>query len=400
MKTPHPSLESKLFNRAATAEAASPLATERLLAPPKSFFAPGRPQLKMVILGPANWRGEGAASTYRGLARELTLRGHDVFFLERGDGESASQKTRALEVGRVDDYLSLKDLKNRHAAAVREADFVLVASQIAEAAAIGDWITRHAQGVTAFYDFNAAQTVSALPQNRLDSITVDLMPRYDLYFSFTGGPVLDHLEDDFGVRAAYPLYPAADARHFFPEYSQTIWDFGYIGRHNEESMPVLERLLLEPARRWEEGNFVVAGSSYPRSVRWPGNVKRVPQVSPQKRRSFYNAQRFTLDITPPDFAAGGFSPGARLFEAAACGTPIITEFWPGLDTFFTPDEEILISHSPDETLIYLEEISELDRRRLGYRARERVLARHTSRHRAIELEGHVLEMLRLSAGRD
>jgi len=135
-------------------------------------------------------------------------------------------------------------------------------------------------------------------------------------------------------------------------------------------------------------------------VRWPGNVKRVPQVSPQKRRSFYNAQRFTLDITPPDFAAGGFSPGARLFEAAACGTPIITEFWPGLDTFFTPDEEILISHSPDETLIYLEEISELDRRRLGYRARERVLARHTSRHRAIELEGHVLELLRLSAGRD
>ena len=103
-------------------------------------------------------------------------------------------------------------------------------------------------------------------------------------------------------------------------------------------------------------------------------------------------------IPPPHSALGvGFSPNVRLFEAIACGTPVISEFWPGLDTFFKPDDEILISHSPDETLIYLEEISELDRRRLGYRARERVLARHTSRHRATELEGYVLELLRRSA---
>jgi spore maturation protein CgeB len=130
---------------------------------------------------------------------------------------------------------------------------------------------------------------------------------------------------------------------------------------------------------------------------WPKNVKRIPLVPPARRRAFYNSQRFTLNITPPGAIAIGYSPSARLFEAAACGTPIITEFWPGLDTIFTPDEEILVSHSADETMIYLEEISELERRRLGYRARERVLARHTTRHRAAELETYALEVLKLSA---
>jgi spore maturation protein CgeB len=141
----------------------------------------------------------------------------------------------------------------------------------------------------------------------------------------------------------------------------------------------------------------VAGSGYPRSLRRPRNVKHTPRISPQKRRAFYNSQRFALDIVPPDVFAMGYSPSARLFEAIACGTPVITEFWQGLDTFFTPDEEILVSHSPDETLIYLEEISEVDRRRLSYRARERVLARHTTRHRAAEVEGYVLELRRRSA---
>jgi spore maturation protein CgeB len=409
MKARHLASESELLNSgppgAATTAPASSLATESLLTPPRSILgrnltSPARPQLKIVILGPSLGAslGNGAASTYRGLVRELVTRGHDVLFLERADEESSSQTPRKAESGHVEEYLSLKELKSRHATAVREADFVLVASQIAEAADIGEWIIGHAQGVTAFYDLNTPQTVVKLRQNGAGPISTELMPRYDLYLSFTGGPLLNHLEDEFGLRMARPLYPAADARLFFPENTKQSWDLGYIGRHGNDSLPVLERLLLEPARRWKEGRFIVAGSSYPRSMRWPGNVKRIPQISPQKRRAFYNSQRFMLDIAPSDVAAVGYSPGARLFEAAACGTPIITEFWSGLDKFFTPDEEILISHSPDETLIYLEEISELERRRLGYRARERVLARHTSRHRAAELEGYVLELLRRSAG--
>ena len=183
----------------------------------------------------------------------------------------------------------------------------------------------------------------------------------------------------------------------FPELAKETWNLGYLGGHSNDRQPGLERLLLEPARLWSEGRFIVAGA-HPSTMRWPGNVKRIPHVRPRNRRAFFNSLRFALIITPPQAIAIGHSPMARMFEAAACGVPVITEFWPGLDAFFKPDEEILISHSADETLIYLEEISELERRRLGYRARERVLARHTSRHRAAELEGYVLELLRRSGG--
>jgi spore maturation protein CgeB len=387
----------------ATVASTSLLDTQRLLTPPRPLLgrtvAPARPQLKIVILGPSltNSIGNGAASTYRGLVRELAARGHEVLFLQRGHEESVGQKMLKIDSGDVEDYSSLKELKNRHAAAMREADFVLVASQITEAAEIGDWITRHAQGLTAFYDLNTADTLASLSQNGHGSISPGLVSRFNLYLSFAGGSLLEQLEDKLGLPMARPLYPAVDARLFFPEYSKQTWDLGFIGRHSDDSLPVLERLLLEPARRWNEGRFIVAGSSYPRSLRWPANVKRVPQISPQKRRAFYNSQRFTLDLMSPDALALGYSPRARLFEAAACCAPVITEFWQGLDTFFTPDEEILISHSPDETLIYLEEISEVNRRRLGYRARERVLARHTTRHRAAELEGYILELRRNSA---
>ncbi len=404
MKARHSPLETEILTGdtggTSTAESASLLSTEKLLTPPRSLLgqnlaSPARPHLKIVILGPSltTSLGNSAASTYRGLVRELALRNHDVLFLQRGDEERGGQKMQRVDSGRVEEYFGLKDLKNRHAAAVRDADFVLLASQITDAAEIGDWITRHAQGVTAFYDLNTLDTLAA---GRDGAGSAGLIPRFNLYLSFAGGPLLDQLEDKLGSPMARPLYPAVDARLFFPEYSKQTWDLGFVGRHSNDCLPVLERLLLEPARRWNEGRFLVVGSRYPRSLRWPGNVKRVTRISPQKRRAFYNSQRFTLDLMPPDALGLGYSPSARLFEAAACGTPVITEFWPGLEAFFTPDEEILISHSADETMIYLEDISELNRRRMGYRARERVLARHTTRHRAAELEGYILELRRSS----
>jgi len=376
--------------------------TETLLTPPRSLLGrnltqPGRPQLKIVILGPSltSSLGNGAAATYRGLVRELCARGHDVLFLERGE-RAARRDWPKLPCGRVEYYGGLTELKDRHAAAVCAADFVVVGSHMRDAIEIGEWVTRVAQGATAFYDLDSVGTVAKLNQGKAGYISTALIPRYQMYLSFTGGPLLNRFETEFGSPMARPLYSAVDAKLFFPENLEHKWDLGYLGAYSSERQPALERLFLEPARRWNEGRFVVAGSQYPRSMRWPKNVKRGPLVPPAKRRAFYNSQRFALRILPSSANSIGFSPSARLFEAAACGTPVITEFWPGLDTFFTPDEEILISHSADETMIYLEEISELERRRLGYRARERVLAKHTTRHRAAELESYVLEVLKVS----
>ncbi|HEX6650839.1 MAG TPA: glycosyltransferase, partial [Pyrinomonadaceae bacterium] len=98
-----------------------------------------------------------------------------------------------------------------------------------------------------------------------------------------------------------------------------------------------------------------------------------------------------------DMRAAGYSPSVRLFEAAACGTAIISDSWPGLETFFKLDTEILTASSATEVLAYLTLISEKDRRALGERARMRVLAAHTSEQRAIELEHYVAEVMQTAS---
>jgi spore maturation protein CgeB len=377
--------------------------TESLLSPPRYLFGnkfprSSRPKLTIVILGPSlTARGNGNVATYRGLLRELSVRGHNVQYLERGPHDASPRNSPKPAHGRAEFYSDITELKDRFATAIREADFVMVGSVVDEGLAIGEWVTRIAQGATAFYDTDLPATIANLLRGTADSVSSSLIQRYGIYLSTTGGPLLNYIEKQYGSPMARPLYRSADATLFYPEQNDLEWDLGYSGGYSRERQILLNRLLIEPARRWNEGHFVVAGSGYPRSVRWPKNVQRISHFSAGKQRAFYNSQRFALNVTLPGDIAIGFSPDERLFEAAACGTPVISDFWPGIDTFFKPDEEILISHSPDETLVYLEEIPELDRRRMGYRARERVLAGHTTRHRAAELEGYALQVMKLAA---
>jgi spore maturation protein CgeB len=91
----------------------------------------------------------------------------------------------------------------------------------------------------------------------------------------------------------------------------------------------------------------------------------------------------------------GYSPSIRLFEAAACGCPIISDWWEGLDAFFKVGDEILIADSPEKTLEYLFELSAQEREHIGQRARERVLSEHTALRRAEELEGYARQLLDL-----
>jgi spore maturation protein CgeB len=166
-----------------------------------------------------------------------------------------------------------------------------------------------------------------------------------------------------------------------------------MGTYSDDRQPVLDRLLLDPARGWKEGRFVVAGPQYPKEIRWPRNVKRIQHLEPAKHAGFYNAQRFTLNVTRADMVAAGWSPSVRLFEAAACGTPILSDSWPGLESFFALGEEILTVRNAGEVLQYLRDIPECERLALGQRARRRVLAEHTAAHRAEELEGYAVSLL-------
>ncbi|HVV70405.1 MAG TPA: glycosyltransferase [Verrucomicrobiae bacterium] len=352
--------------------------------------------MEIVFIGlsiTSSW-GNGHATTYRGLARELNARGHHVLFLERDvEWYAANRDLPKPSYAGVGLYANLQQLKSRYAAAVRQADAVVVGSYVQEGAAIGRWVMRLARGATAFYDIDTPVTLANLKSGDLDYLSRALIPCYNLYLSFTGGPTLRLLEEQYHSPMARPLYCSVDTTLYFPERQEKKWDLGYMGTYSEDRQPGLDELLLEPARNWEQGRFVVAGPQYPRGIRWPKNVKRFTHLSPEKHRNFYNSQKFTLNITRADMVEAGFSPSVRLFEAAACGTPIISDFWEGLDQFFTPNQEILIAESSEESLYYLLETTEAERKQLGERARKRVLSEHTARHRARQLESDLMDVL-------
>jgi spore maturation protein CgeB len=262
---------------------------------------------------------------------------------------------------------------------------------------IGEWVTKTCRGVKAFYDIDTPITLAKLASGKLDYLSARLVRRYDLYLSFTGGPVLRQIEHELGSPMARALYCSVDPKVYFPEDRTSRWDLGYMGTYSADRQPSLDQLLIEPARRSPELKIVVAGPMYPKDLSWPANVERIEHLAPKSHRRFYNSQRFTLNITRADMRSAGYSPSVRIFEAAACGTPIISDSWPGLETFFELDKEILTASSAEEVLTYLKLITEQDRRALGEGGRLRVLAAHTSEQRAIELEHYVAEVMQTAS---
>jgi spore maturation protein CgeB len=288
-------------------------------------------------------------------------------------------------------YGSLDELRDAHALALRAADLVIVGSYVPEGAAALRIVLELSRGTTAFYDIDTPVTLARLGRGDCEYLARDLVPRVDLYLSFTGGPTLERIERELGAPLARALYCSADPQVHRPSPGEPRWDLGYVGTYSTDRQPALERLLVEPARRRPGLRFAVAGPQYPADLRWPPNLERIEHLAPRDHAAFYAAQRFTLNVTRADMVRAGWSPSVRLFEAAACGTPVVSDPWRGIDTFFEPGREILIARSTGEALRIVDETSEEERRAMGARARRRVLAEHTAAHRACELEAFVRE---------
>jgi len=218
-----------------------------------------------------------------------------------------------------------------------------------------------------------------------------MVPRFELYLSFSGGPVPAMIEDVYGSPMARELYCSADLSRHHPCAVSAKWSLGYLGTYSDDRQPQLETLLLVPATQLAGDQFVVAGSKYPDSTAWPGNVDRIEHLPPRDHAPFYAAQRFTLNVTRANMRSLGFSPSVRLFEAAACGTPIISDRWPGIENIFTPSEEILLATEPREIVQILTGMSEDKRLSIADQARRRILRDHTPDHRARQLESYYLE---------
>jgi len=352
--------------------------------------------LDIVILGlsiTSSW-GNGHATTFRALVRALSARGHNVCFLERDMPWYAEHRDLPNPpYGLTQLYKSIAELKKRFKQRVMNADLCIVGSYVPDGIEIGEWVTRTCRGVRAFYDIDTPVTLAKLATGDAEYVTASLVSRYDLYLSFAGGPVLRKIEDNFGSPMARALYCSVDPKVYQPEECPVKWDLGYMGTYSVDRQPSLDTLLIRPARRSYELKTVVAGPMYPAEINWPTNVERIEHLAPASHRRFYNSQRFTLNLTRADMRRAGHSPSVRIFEAAACGTPIISDLWPGLEDFFELEKEILTASTTAEMLVYLNEIPEKDRRAMGERARLRVLAQHTSEQRALELESYVAEVM-------
>ncbi|HEV7806092.1 MAG TPA: glycosyltransferase [Solirubrobacteraceae bacterium] len=349
--------------------------------------------MRIIVLGlsiTSSW-GNGHATNYRALVRALSGRGHDVLFLERDVPWYAAHRDLPRPPwGMTRLYGSLDELRHEHEAAVRHADLVVVGSYVPDGAAVGEWVVETASGVPAFYDIDTPVTLAKLARGDHEYLTPQLVRDYRLYLSFTGGPTPRRIESELGSPCARAFHCLVDPDAYPALDVAPRWDLGYLGTYSDDRQPALERLLLEPARRDPALRCVVAGPQYPDTIDWPANVERIEHLPPTEHPAFYAAQRFTLNVTRADMLAAGWSPSVRLFEAAACAVPVISDRWEGLEAFFEPGTEIVVAGDGADVRRALDEIEEPRRRAIGRRARRRVLAEHTATDRAIELEDHVM----------
>ncbi len=348
--------------------------------------------MKLVIFGlsiTSSW-GNGHATTFRALCQALRRRGHRIVFFEHN--LEWYQNNRDLP---HPSYCEVKLFEewNRALPLVRaeleDADVAMVGSYFPDGLAALKEVLSSRVPVKTFYDIDTPITVRNLKlHGRTDYLHRGHLSELDIYFSFTGGPMLQFLEQDLGAPFAVPLYCSVDPEKYreLPRNPEFACDLSYMGTYAADRQPKIDELLCEPARRLALRKFIVAGPQYPEALEWPANVKRIIHLNPRHHAEFYCSSRMTLNVTRRDMVMAGYSPSVRLFEAAACASVMVSDNWPGLDTFFVPGKEILLPAGGPDVERYITGYDDQELRKIGRAARERVLASHTSEVRAREFE--------------
>src|SRR6266496_1618271 len=349
--------------------------------------------MKLVIFGltvSSSW-GNGHATLWRGLCKWLARQGHEVTFFERdvpyyaGHRDLIDPETYVLRL-----YPDWKEVRQKAQQEVRESDAAIVTSYCPDAQPASDLILA-SSAIKVYYDLDTAVTLDKLrSQGRVEYIPGDGLANFDLVLSYVGGKALDELQRLLGARNVAPLYGSVD-----PELHQPVpksdryeSDLSYLGTYAADRQGTLEELFLRPAHRLPKKKFLVGGAQYPADFPWNDNVWFVRHVAPQDHPEFYCSSRATLNVTRAAMASVGYCPSGRLFEAAACETPIVSDSWEGLADFFEPGRELLTAKSGDDVVDALSRAPE-ELHRIGSAARERVLAAHTAEHRTRELILHL-----------
>jgi spore maturation protein CgeB len=346
--------------------------------------------MKLVVFGlsvSSSW-GNGHATLWRGLIRALDRLGHRVVFFERDVPYYAAHRDlRELPGGRLVLYSSWTEVRAAVRAELADADVAMVTSYCPDAVSATDLVLQSPVPLRAFYDLDTPVTLERVRAgDAVPYIGPDGLAGFDLVLSYTGGAALKALRDRLGARRVAPLYGSVDASlhrrvAFQPRYQA---DLSYLGTYSPDRQEALQRLFVDAARTLPSRRFLIGGAQYPEGFPWSDNIYFVCHVPPAEHPAFYSSSRVTLNVTRAPMAAMGFCPSGRLFEAAACGTPVLTDPWEGLHQFFEPGSEILVADTTEDAVAALE-LPDAELARIARAARERTLAGHTAERRAGEL---------------
>ncbi len=348
--------------------------------------------MHIVIFGltvSSSW-GNGHATLWRSLIKAMVRRGHTVVFYERDVPYYAGTRDLwSLPAGAMLRlYTGFEDIRLESRRALRDADLAIVTSYCPDGREAARLLLADCRGVRAFYDMDTPVTLDSLrAANVVEYLPAEGLDAFDLVLSYTGGRALEELQTRLGARAVAPLYGSVDPETHHPVAPVEAFraQLSYLGTYAEDRQAGVERLFIEPARRTPKERFLIGGAQYPETFPWTANIFFTGHLEPAQHPAFFCSGRATLNVTRRAMAEYGYCPSGRLFEAAACGTPLLSDGWEGLGDFFTIGEEILQVDTAEDVCNTLS-LTDTELQRIAQAAQARALAEHTNDRRVLDLE--------------
>ena len=336
----------------------------------------------------------GAATYYRGLLRALAQRGHSITFFEpdayqrQQHRDIADPEWARVVVYRDDPDAALACVEQ----ACRQADVLVKASGVGvhdallEAAVPG---SRRAHQLAVFWDVDAPATLERLGNDAGDPFH-NLIPSYDMVFTYGGGDPVVHGYGRFGAKKCVPIYNALDPDTHHPVEPRPEFqaDLALLANRLPDRERRVEEFFLGPANALPSRSFLLGGSGW-EDKPVSANVRRLGHVGTRDHNAFNCSALAVLNVARDSMASTGFSPATRVFEAAGAAACLITDAWEGIELFLTPNEEVLVAHDGNEVARLLDELDPARSRAIGRAARKRVLALHTYARRAEQVEANL-----------
>jgi spore maturation protein CgeB len=332
----------------------------------------------------------GAATYYRGIYKHLRALSHEIICAEPDIyNRQQNRDIGDFSYARVIVYQTPRDLPRLLAQAC-DADLVIKHSGVG---ADDDVLERdvlqcrspHTE--VAFWDVDAPATLARV-ENDPDDPFRSLISNYDFIFTYGGGLPLVERYLDAGARNCHPVYNALDPETHHPVRPDPALycDLAFVGHRLPDRERRVEEFFLRAAHLAPEMRFLLGGEGWGDKP-LPSNVRRIGHVATQDHSRVNCSARMVLNINRESMADVGFSPPTRVFEAAGAGACVITDAWPGIETFFTPGREILLARSAEGVVELLRGTSAVRAQEIGAAMRARALAEHTYALRAQQVDG-------------